>query len=303
MKAVVCAKYGPPEGLQFVEVEKPTPKDHEVLVRVHATTVTFGDATLRRMRFPLRFVFGLFMGGLGKNKILGHELAGEVEAVGKHVTRFKEGDSIFASAGMKGGAHAEYICLPEDGMLALKPANISYEQAAAVPVGGNTALHILREGNIQRGQKVLIYGASGSVGTYAVQLARVFGAEVTGVCSTTNVEMVKSLGADNAIDYKKEDFTQGGETYSVVFDAVGKISPSGSKSVLHEEGLFLTVNSSTVEKAENLIFLKDRIEAGEIKPVIDRTYSLEQIVEAHRYVDQGHKKGNVVITVSQKTST
>lgn len=296
MKAVVCTKYGPPEGLQLREVEKPLPKDDEILVKIHATTVTSGDVILRTLKFPLRLVFRFFF-GLGKNKILGHELAGEIESTGKNVTRFKPGDQVFASAGSKGGAYAEFISLPENGMVATKPENISFEEAAAVPVGGNTALYILRDGDIQEGHSVLIYGASGSVGTYAVQLASNFGGQVTGVCSTSNIEMVKSLGAKKVIDYTREDVFQTGETYDVIFDAVRKTSPSSWKSSLSKDGTFLSVSAPTKERTENLNYLKELIEAGEIKVVIDRSYSLNQIPDAHRYVEKGHKKGNVVIQV------
>ena len=296
MKAIVCTEYGPPDVLQPQEVEKPAPGKNELLVKIYATTVTAGDVILRSLTGLRRVVFGLVF-GLGRSKILGHELAGEIEEVGKEVTQFKTGDPVFASTGSGGGAYAEYLCLPEDGMVAIKPANLTYEGAAAVPVGGNTALHILRKGNIQSRQRVLVYGASGSVGTYAVQLARTFGAEVTGVCSTANLELVKSLGAVKVIDYTKEDFTQRGETYDVIFDAVGKLPASRGRRSLNESGVHLSVRSPTSEKPENLILLKELVEAGEIRPVIDRCYRVEQIAEAHRYVGQGHKKGNVVITV------
>jgi NADPH:quinone reductase-like Zn-dependent oxidoreductase len=299
MKAIVCTKYGSPDVLQLKDVEKPVPGDHEVLIKVHAATVTRGDVILRSLKFPMGLVLRVF--GMKQKKTPGHEFAGEIEAVGQAVTRFKPGDPVFGTTtGLAVGANAEYVCLPEvwgKGVLALKPANLPYDEAAAVPVGGMTALYLLKKGYIQRGQKVLIIGASGSVGSYAVQLVKHFEADVTGVCSTANVELVKSLGADTVIDYTQEDFTGNGQTYDVIFDAVGKSSLSQAKRALKEQGIYVTVKSSTSEQSDSLLFLKELIEAGEIKPVIDRRYPLEQAAEAHRYVESGRKKGNVVITV------
>ncbi len=303
MKAIVCTKYGPPEALQLREVDKPDPRDNEVLIKVYATTVHFGDVRIRSFNVPRAgWLFARLYLGLWKPRrpILGMELAGEIETAGKDVKRFKPGDQVFACTLWSGfGAYAEYKCLPEAlPALAIKPANLTYEQAAAIPAGGIATLRVLRNANIHPGQKVLVYGASGSVGTYAVQLARYYGAEVTGVCSSGNVALVSSLGAARVIDYTRQDFTQSAETYDVIFDAVDKLPASRARRSLNKTGIYLNITKGPhPEEAGDLAFLKDLAEAGKLIPVIDRCYPLEQIVEAHRYVEKGHKSGNVAITV------
>lgn len=310
MRAIVCERYGPPEVLQFVDIEKPVPMDDEVLIKIYATSVHRGDSRMRSLDIPgpgwQVLMARIYLGfNKPKNNILGMELAGEIEAVGKDVTLFKTGDEVFAATVWSGfGAYAEYKCMREDGVLALKPTNMNFEEAAVMPSGGITALGIIKMAKIQPGQGVLIYGASGSVGAFAVQLARAYGAEVTGVCSTSNVELVKSLGADQVIDYTQEDFSLRGETYDVIFDAVGLYQGDYKRS-LKKTGIYLNANTSSdnIDKKDVTALLKELktlIEAGKIKAVIDRSYPLEQIVEAHRYVDRGHKKGNVVITVAER---
>jgi NADPH:quinone reductase-like Zn-dependent oxidoreductase len=330
MKAIVWTNYGSPDVLQLKEIAKPAPKANEVLVKIYATTVTAGDCEARNLRMPIliRLPMRMYVGLRKPERItvLGQELAGEIEAIGKDVKRFKVGDQVFGTTGLGFGAYAEYICLPETsamGVLATKPANMTYEEAAAVPTGGLEALHFIRKGNTHasmRGEKVLILGAGGSIGTFAVQLARYFGAAVTGVDSTGKLETLRSIGADHVIDYTQEDFTRSGETYDVIFDVPGKSPFSASIRSLKQNGRYLLANpglshtlqgpwtsmrsgkkvifGAASQRTEDLVFLRDLIEAGQIKTVIDRRYSLEQIPEGHRYVDTGQKKGNVVITVS-----
>nr|WP_206606441.1 NAD(P)-dependent alcohol dehydrogenase [Steroidobacter cummioxidans] len=322
MKAIVCTGYGPPEVLQMQDVEKPRPADNEVLVKVHATTVSMGDHRIRSFTvpsavwLPARMALGLTR---PRRNILGIELAGEVEAVGGQVQRFKKGDRVFAATLQGFGAYAQYRCISEDGPVAAKPRNLTYEEAAAVPIGARTALHYLRKANVQSGQDVLIYGASGSVGTYAVQMAKHFGANVTAVCSTANVELTQSLGADAVIDYTADDFTTRPDRYDVVFDTVGKASFGDCMKVLKSGGSYLNctpvlpsiqvmraklsgahkliLGEAPPETAEALDFIRELLEAGKIRVVVDRKYRFDEIVEAHRYVDQGRKKGNVVISI------
>jgi len=333
MKAIVWTKYGPPDVLQLKEVGKPIPKDNEILVKIHATTVTMGDCEQRdlKLSFLQRFLLRLYIGIRKPTRItiLGMELSGEIETVGKDVKLFKEGDQVFAATGFIGmGTYAEYICLPEEpvegdmsasSQVAIKPTNMTHEEATPVPVGGLEALNFLRKGNIQSGQKVLINGAGGTIGTFAIQLAKYFGAEVIAVESTNKLDMLRSLGADQVIDYTQEDFTKNGDTYDFIVDIVSKSSFSGSINSLKENGTYLIANPGllqrirrrkvskkssktvvfgrTYPKTEDLLFLKELIEEGKIKSVIDRCYPLEQTAEAHKYVESGDKKGHVIITI------
>ena len=304
MKAILYTKYGSPDVLKVMEIEKPIPKDNEILIKIHAATVTSGDVRLRSSDFPplfwlpARLIFGLFK---PKKTILGHEFSGIVEGMGKDVINFKVGDAVFGTTTMlPTGSYAEYICLPQKwkhGVIHLKPTNLNFHEAAALPIGGMTALFLLEKANISKNHKILVYGASGSVGSYGVQIAKQFGSSVIGVCSTSNIDIVKSLGADKVIDYTKDDYTLQNDNFDIVFDAVGKTTKSKAKSVLKKGGVFVSVKMLTKEKNEHLLKLKELAEKGKLKPLIDKCYPLEEIVSAHRYVDQGHKKGNVVIKI------
>lgn len=309
MKAVICPRYGSADTLQICDVEKPAPKADEVLIKIHASSVHIGDTKIRAFKpgmgpvkdFLFKPIMRILLGFRGpRRKIMGMELAGEVEAVGAAVTQFKPGDTIFGSTGMYFGAYAEYVSLPEKAILTAMPSNLSYAQAATVPNGAMTALLILQKGKIRSGRNVLIYGASGSVGTFAVQLAIQFGAAVTAVCSTANIEMVRALGAGTVIDYTCEDFSEKGESYDLIFDTVGKASPEKCRKALTSNGIYLnvlTASGGIKQTKKDLNFIKESIENGYLTPVIDRTYALDQIVEAHRYVEQGHKRGNVALQI------
>jgi NADPH:quinone reductase-like Zn-dependent oxidoreductase len=315
MTAVICTKYGSPDVLQLQNIRKPIPKNNEILVKIYATTVHIGDTKIRSIKPGMGFMLDLLVkpmmrimiGFRGpRKKILGMELAGEIELVGKDVRLFRQGDQVFSSTELSFGTYAQYTCLPENGLIALLPTNVTYEEAAPISNGGMTALLILKKANIRKGQKVLIYGASGSVGTFAVQLAKYFETNVVGVCSTTNLDLVKSLGVDKVIDYTQEDFTKNDETYDIIFEAVGKLSSSQCKKSLKKNGAYLNVLTSSSGlklRPEDLLFLKELMETKNLRSVIDRTYTLEQIVEAHRYVDKRHKKGNVVIIVEHDDQT
>lgn len=301
MKAIICTKYGPPNVLQLQNVEKPKPKKNEVLVKIHATSVSTGDCRIRGFNSPLLFwiPMRIILGFRKPRKpILGVELSGEIEDIGTDVTQFKKGDQVFALTELNLGGYAEYTCVHESGLIALKPTNVTYEEAAVIPFGGTSALHFLRKGQIKKGQRVLIYGASGSVGTTAVQLAKYFGATVTAICSSSNFDLVTALGADNVIDYMKEDFTKQGEHYDIIFDAVGKYKKSLCTDALMPNGKYVSVNGMMAKVSkEDMNLLKQLAETEKLKPVIDRTYRLEEIAEAHIYVEKGHKKGNVSITL------
>lgn len=325
MKVIICTKYGSPDVLKIKEIEKPIPKDNEILVNNFATSVSKADTRIRSFSVPLAFwIPGRLALGITKPRknVLGGELAGKIELVGKDVRNFKQGDEVFAATGMEFGTYAQYVCIPEDGVVAIKPANISFQQAAVIPIGARTALYYLRKANIKKGQQVLIYGASGSVGSYAVQIAKFLGAKVTAVCSATNIGLVKKIGADNVIDYTDKDFSLGYNTYDVIFEAVNKSSFLKCNSALKSEGIYINVaatmktlamlwisiiskkkiivappseHTDYITNSEPLLFLKKLVEEEKIAPLIDKEFEMDQIIEAHHYVDKGHKKGNVVI--------